>query len=102
MSTLIDVARDFSKKPYGRYPKDGDSNGTRFRKEFLVPALNDGSVVVDMSGTNRYGSSFLDEAFAGLVREEGFTKDFLKQNLEVKHNLLPSIALSVWDYIEKV
>jgi len=65
----IKVATDFSKTPGGRFVSDGDWSGERFREEFLWPALKSaGQIRVDLSGTLGYGSSFLEEAFGGLVR----------------------------------
>jgi len=66
----ISVARDFSKFPGGRYYTDGPFSGEQFRKEILEPALDEAETLfVDLNGTRGYGSSFLDEAFGGLVRE---------------------------------
>ena len=79
----IDVARDFSRYPGGRYYSDGPYNGERFRKEFLVPILKDGRrVQVFLDGTRGYGSSFLEEAFGGLIREH-YTYDQLAQSFEL-------------------
>lgn len=98
---VIDVAEQFSKNPYGRYPEDGNYNGQRFRDEFLVPALKSNEEVkVDLSGTNRYGSSFLEEAFGGLVRENIITKDELLSRLTIVHKNLPSLVESCYQYIK--
>jgi hypothetical protein len=81
----IRIAVDYSETPLGRYPEDGDFNGTRFRDEFLRPALRDeDEVVVDIDGVEGYGSSFLDEAFGGLVREGYFDAKALQQKLKIK------------------
>jgi hypothetical protein len=61
----------------GRHISDGPFSGEQFRDRFLVPALTRAAktsdkVVVILDGT-RYLSSFLDEAFGGLVRVCGFT-----------------------------
>ena len=82
----ISIAKDFSQFPAGRYAGDGDFNGTRFRKEKLVPALRMcGSSVVEVSfdGVAGFGSSFLEEAFGGLVRVEGMDKEFLDKHLKI-------------------
>lgn len=84
----ISIAKDFSQFPAGRYPGDGKFNGTRFRKEKLVPALekareSSGVVKVDFDGVAGFGSSFLEEAFGGLIREEGMEKGFLDQHLKL-------------------
>ncbi len=67
--TMINIARDFSRAPAGRFVSDGPNSGTRFRNEFLLPALaSGGAVTIELDGVRAYGSSFLDEAFGGLVR----------------------------------
>lgn len=76
MTVNINIAVDYSPYPGGRYPEDGAGNGTTFREKFLLPILQAGkkaNVVLD--GAAGYPSSFLDEAFAGLVRNHGFTAD---------------------------
>ncbi|HDT1126738.1 TPA: STAS-like domain-containing protein [Morganella morganii subsp. morganii] len=98
---IITIVNDFSKKPYGRYPGDGDSNGEVFRKKYLVPALKESDqVIVVLTGYNRYGRSFIDEAFGGLVRDEGFTKSELDNKLRCIHDDLPSIELLISERIE--
>ncbi|MBJ2225721.1 STAS-like domain-containing protein [Pseudomonas carnis] len=87
----INVVNDFSKKPYGRYPNEGDC-GQDFRQKLLVPALNAHQKVhVVLDGYNRYGRSFLDEAFGGLIREEGFKWADLKSRLTYTHSKVKSI-----------
>lgn len=67
---LINIERDFSRYPAGRYVDDGPYSGERFRAEFLIPALTQSSdvVVIELDGARGLGSSFLEEAFGGLVR----------------------------------
>lgn len=67
--TMINVARDFSRAPAGRFISDGPNSGERFREQVLRPALDAGTdVTLELDGTRGYGSSFLEEAFGGLVR----------------------------------
>lgn len=69
LKRTINVAKDFSRYPAGRYEDDGPYSGAIFRKNFLVPAMDDGSKFnVELDGVRGYGSSFLEEAFGGLVR----------------------------------
>jgi hypothetical protein len=97
----INVVKDFSKKPYGRYPEDGEFCGQNFRKLLLAPALRQhGRVHVVLDGYNRYGRSFLDEAFGGLIREEGFSWDYLNKNLVYTHSLVKSIELVIAERLE--
>lgn len=66
---IINVAKEFSRTPGGRYYSDGPASGQEFREKVLIPALNEyGSVVVELDGTRGYPSSFLEEAFGGLIR----------------------------------
>lgn len=90
---VINVVRDFGDKPYGRYMDSNNKlSGERFRKEVLVPALREHRRVhVDLDGYNRYGRSFLDEAFGGLIRAEGFSWSDLNERLTYSHSLVKTI-----------
>ena len=67
----ISIARDFSVYPGGRTPDDGPYSGAEFREKFLIPVLSEsGHAVINFDGTRGYGSSFLEEAFGGLVRKQ--------------------------------
>lgn len=87
---VIDIAKEFNPYPSGRFPADGQFNGERFRVEVLEPALNSAraspreKVVVDIDGVRSFGSSFLEEAFGGLIRKRVFTRKELKGLLEVQ------------------
>ncbi|WP_433690448.1 STAS-like domain-containing protein [Pseudomonas monteilii] len=88
-SKVIDI-KAFSKAPYGRYPSDGPDSGQRFREEYLLPAFQDESVtevVVNLDSVSNgyeYGSSFLEEAFGGLVRSEGLAAEDVLRKLKVQ------------------
>lgn len=100
----IRVAEDFSKYPLGRDNNDGHFNGEKFRKEFLVPALKENSLVdVYLDGPRGYGSSFLEEAFGGLVRKEGFTVEQLKNLLRISFDepVYELYSREAWEYIEE-
>lgn len=89
MLMQIDVAKQFSPYPSGRFPADGTYNGQRFREEVLLPALKrvqstaGGKVLVDIDGVRSFGSSFLEEAFAGLIRTGAFSQSELNALLEI-------------------
>lgn len=101
MMHRINVARDFYDAPAGRFPEDGEYHGQRFRDEMLVPALRNGEeVLVDLDGTDGYGSSFLEEAFGGLVRLCGFSAHDLHRLLRLKSDEDESFIEEVWDYID--
>jgi len=73
----IDVAKQFSPYPSGRVEEDGTFNGQKFRVEHLEPALDElvnsddksEILTVNIDGVRSFGSSFLEEAFGGLIRK---------------------------------
>ena len=74
-SITINVAKEFYPRPLGRIPEDGEYNGTLFKDSILIPAIkNNRTVVVDFHGVAMAGSSFLEEAFGGIIRERIITK----------------------------
>jgi hypothetical protein len=101
--TQINIAKDFSDVPLGRYPTDGNFSGERFREERLRPALQKGNVVVNIDGTEGYGSSFLDEAFGGLVRKKYYNAADLHSRLTIEY-ADPAYKLYsnlIWKYIDE-
>lgn len=99
-STTINVAKDFSKFPAGRFNDDGDYSGQRFRDQLLVSAFfNAKMVTVELDGTAGYGSSFLEEAFGGLVRVKNFKADDLHRRLALKSEDT-SLISEIWEYID--
>lgn len=97
----IDIAKQFSTEPAGRFPTDGPNSGERFRNELLLPALlSTQKVVVILDGAEGYGSSFLEEAFGGLVREGKFSAADLHDRLEIVSEEDASLVQEAWDYID--
>jgi len=98
----INVGKDFHRAPAGRSFDDGPYSGEAFRKRVLIPALEGPDVVVvELDDTEGYGSSFLEEAFGGLVREGRFTADQLKMKLRVTSSEDPSLIEEIWTYIRE-
>ena len=70
----IKVAKDYSIIVGGRYIDEGDFSGEDFRKKHLEPFFKsntENKLIIDLDGTYGYPTSFLEEAFGGLVRELG-------------------------------
>ncbi len=96
-NTVINVANDFSRAPAGRFISDGPNSGERFRDKLLLPALAQGSLLVlELDGTRGYGSSFLEEAFGGLVRA-GYAASELVSRIKFKSND-PSLVSEINSY----
>lgn len=87
MARIIEIANDFTKFPGPRYRIHGDNSGEEFRDQVLVDALRaaiaaGARLTVILDDVAGYGSSFLEEAFGGLLRV-GFTKDDLDRHLQI-------------------
>jgi len=79
---------DFTTSPGGRETTDGAYSGEWFRDEILFPALKRAMsehdvLTVELDGTAGYGASFLDEAFAGLIRSCKIEPGEIKKHLKV-------------------
>lgn len=71
---VINIAKDFSEVPGGRYIDEGDFSGEQFRDEILVKKYDEAEenneiLQVIFDGTYGFGTSFLEESFGGLVRK---------------------------------
>ena len=79
MTIKLNVAERFTPMPIGRYRTDNpEISGQVFREEILVPmvrqAIQEKKILeVDFEGMEGLNASFLDEAFAGLVRSGEWT-----------------------------
>lgn len=73
--------------PGGRFRKEGPNSGEEFRDDHLVPAIKDDQhydrVQVVFDGVAGFGSSFLDEAFGGLVRKHQLSRECLGARLDI-------------------
>lgn len=97
----IAIAKEFSEYPAGRFRNDGPFSGEVFREDYLTPLLNKyDQVEVNFDGAMGYGSSFLEEAFGGLVRLRKFSRDVLHSKLLLKYNEDPIVINEVWSYID--
>lgn len=89
MVKTYSIAREFSMTPGGRFKKHGPYSGEAFRdgvlRDLLQRAINSGDrLVVELDGTAGYGSSFLEEAFGGLIRLSMFDREQVSRHLELR------------------
>lgn len=102
--TQINVAVQFSRRPVGRHLSDGDSSGEAFRRRLLLPALEDTSPVeVILDGVAGYPSSFLEEAFGGLVRYHDYSAADLRRRLSLvaRDPAFETYKDEIWTYIDE-
>ncbi len=96
------IARDFSPHPGPRYARQGANSGQTFRGHLmrLLQASN-GTILIDLDGTKGIGSSFLDEAFGGLVRTEGKSRDEILKRFKFQSRVDPSYIDDIIDSIRR-
>lgn len=98
----INISKDFTPTPGGRYIKDGPFSGEEFREKFLEKFFNDrnfkGEIEIILDGTYGYATSFLEETFGGLSRKYG--KDIVKSKIKLISNDEPSLITEISNYIE--
>lgn len=85
----INICEEYTDAPGGRYESQGRFSGEDFRKKILKPRFIEASnknekLFIDFDGGYGYGSSFLEEAFGGLIRE-----------LKEEHNLAYKKAFDI-------
>lgn len=86
---MISIANDFSVRPLGRYEdKDGQNTGEKFRRLFLVPAFKgeEATITIDLDGLKMLTTSFMEEAFGGLIRKEGFSAEEVLRRLKFTYS----------------
>ena len=69
----IKIARDFTKAPGFRFKKQGPKSGEELREHLREPLFEDPDdkhiITIDFNGCYGFATSFLEEAFGGLVRK---------------------------------
>jgi STAS-like domain of unknown function (DUF4325) len=82
---IVNIAKQFTRFPSGRYKHNGTTSGEAFRERFLEEPLRRGdTVTVELDGTVGYGSSFLEEAFGGLVRSLNLSSDEALRRINIE------------------
>jgi len=97
---VVNIAKDFSKYPAGRNKADGPYCGELFRETHLEPSMQDNKeLTIKLDGTRGYGSSFLEEAFGGLVRA-GHTPVKIKKLITIISSD-SSLKEEIFEYIDE-
>lgn len=99
MHPVVIRVAEFTRSPGGRHKQRSSHSGEEFRDDVLIPALKrGGKISVVLDGVRGYGSSFLEEAFGGLVRVMGWTKPE-EISIELVATTNPSWKLEADGYI---
>lgn len=99
---IFSIARDFSPFAGPRKRRQGPHSGEALRGK-LVDFLDShpGKVTIVLDGTRGMGSSFLDEAFGGLVRYEGKRTEDLVQRMTFQSDVDPSYVYTILDSLKR-
>lgn len=102
---IIKIAELFTPYPGGRYSVGKNDSGQEFRDSILFPelkkAIEGGYIlIIDLDGVAGYSSSFLDEAFGGLVREYHMDKGTLAKTMNLVSEEDPYCIDEIMEYIE--
>lgn len=101
----IKIATDFTTAPGPRLISEGKFSGEQFRKEVLLPKVREAiskkcSLVVDLDGTSGYGTSFLEESFGGLIREDKISLATINSFLTLVSTEEPDLLMEIREYLE--
>lgn len=105
MIQRLKISTDFSDIPGPRYINEGAYSGEKFRQELLFPklkeAIDNGSIlVIDFDGTQGYGTSFLEEAFGGLIRDNHLLYDDIIKHISIISIEEPYLKDDVMEYLK--
>jgi hypothetical protein len=82
----LNIAKDYSPTPGSRRKSESVFSGEKLRTEVLVPLVTkakaeDLNIEINLDGTAGYGTSFLEEAFGGLIRVNNFDYNDLAKRI---------------------
>src|SRR5574344_651467 len=92
----INICKDYTDTPGGRYISQGEYSGEEFRNTILKPKYLEAiekkeTLEIDLDGGYGYGSSFLEEAFGGLIRELDHDYEQATKIIKIKSNDEPGL-----------
>ena len=101
----ITISVDFSRIPGARFPEEGDFSGKEFREKILAPKLKEAidsnqKLRVILDGTAGLGTSFLEESFGGLIRNDSFTYETRMDKIELVSDEDPEYIDEIYEYLK--
>lgn len=102
---IIKIATDFSRTPGIRTLKEGSYPAKEFRENILLPKLreaieNKEKLQIDLDGTAGIGTSFLEESFGGLIRENKISYTNIINTLIFVSDEEPNYIEEIMDYLK--
>lgn len=100
------IAENFSTTPGPRFKDEGEHSGELLREEYLLDLVRDAvenrqKLLIDLDGTHGYLTSFLEEAFGGLIRIDGFSYRDLKDAITFKSEEEPYLIEDIKEYLKE-
>lgn len=104
MTQLLKILTDFSSTPGPRYRAEGTFSGEQFREEILYPKLseaidNNTILVINLDGVQGYGTSFLEEAFGGLIRNDDIEYETIIKHIDIVSEEEPYLKDDIMEYL---
>ena len=101
----LNVVKQFTDLPGGRYISQGPNSGEEFRENYLRPVYdycleNDENLTINLDDGYGYSSGFLEEAFGGMVRE-GYDGKVMLKKIKIISNDQPSLETQITNYIKE-
>ena len=98
----INIRDDYTDTPGGRYKTEGEFSGEDFRDTILITKYKEAvetkqKLFIDFDGCFGFGTSFLEEAFGGLVRE--YDQKNVWKRLVISSTVHILVILSLYIYI---
>lgn len=97
------ISKSYTDTPGPRYESEGSFSGENFRNEVLLGLINEAKqkhekIRIDLDGGYGYPTSFLEEAFGGLVRTTQDSK--ILELFEFKSDEEPTLIDEITSYIK--
>ena len=108
MTMYLNIAKEFSPMPIGRFRTESKKSGEAFREEILYPKVceaikNKETLKVDFTDMLNLSAAFLEESFGGLVRIHELDRDEVLKTIEFisEDRLLVTYLELSRDFIEE-
>ena len=108
MTMYLNIAKEFSPMPIGRFRTESKKSGEAFREEILYPKVceaikNKETLQVDFTDMLNLSAAFLEESFGGLVRIHELDRDEVLKTIEFisEDRLLVTYLELSRDFIEE-
>lgn len=100
----LNISKDFSRTPGPRARDEGKFSGEEFLEDLLYPKLKTvidtkSELEINLDGTAGYGTSFLEEAFGGLIRKKGLAENQILKHIKLISNNEPYLIDDIKEYL---